>query len=241
MELNPRVVFERMFGGDGKTPQERLARMEQNSSILDAVSESVKDLSRGLGRRDQAKLSEYLENVREVERRIQQGEKQRSEHHLEAPSSAGIPNLAEHVAMFGAIVGLDVHDSGAFMMARASTLGYPQIGWLTDTIRFLTITMCRNRCPRKQDRFVSLTLFADFLQKPRSTRRRWQPARYSLFLYGSGMITVIAHHQPAGVDRRGRCRPGERQSSHSCEGRHAAFKSHDDAVGRGRHFHGQIR
>src|SRR5436190_2926221 len=65
MELNPRVVFERMFGGDGKTREARLARLEQNSSILDAVGESVKDLSRGLGKPDRAKLSEYLENVRE--------------------------------------------------------------------------------------------------------------------------------------------------------------------------------
>src|SRR6516165_10928779 len=39
MELNPRVVFERMFGGDAKTPAERLARMEQNASILDAVGD----------------------------------------------------------------------------------------------------------------------------------------------------------------------------------------------------------
>src|SRR5438876_2823981 len=72
MELNPRVVFERMFGSDAKTREERLQRMEQNKSILDAVSESVKDLQRGLGKRDQEKLSEYLENVREIERRIQQ-------------------------------------------------------------------------------------------------------------------------------------------------------------------------
>src|SRR5262250_3150776 len=101
MELNPRVVFERMFGGDAKTHEERAARLAQNASILDAVSESVKDLSRGLGQRDQAKLSEYLENVREVERRIQQGEKQRSEHNLEAPETPiGIPDsFEEHVKL----------------------------------------------------------------------------------------------------------------------------------------------
>src|SRR5437763_12157712 len=66
MELNPRVVFERMFGGGGKTREERVARLEQNTSILDAVSESVKDLSRGLGKNDVTKLKEYLDNVREV-------------------------------------------------------------------------------------------------------------------------------------------------------------------------------
>src|SRR5204863_3140065 len=72
MEINPRVVFERMFGGDGATAQDRLARLEQNTSILDALSASVKDLQRDLGPRDRAKLTEYLENVREIERRIQQ-------------------------------------------------------------------------------------------------------------------------------------------------------------------------
>src|SRR5262245_12539385 len=75
MELNPRIVFERMFGGDGKTREQRTARLQQNTSILDAVGESVKDLSPRLGKRDQEKLSEYLDNVREIERRIQQGEK----------------------------------------------------------------------------------------------------------------------------------------------------------------------
>ena len=88
MEINPRVVFERMFGGDGATPAERQARLAQNTSILDAVSESVADLQRGLGAEDRAKLGEYLENVREIERRIQQAEQQRTEHLLEMPPDA---------------------------------------------------------------------------------------------------------------------------------------------------------
>src|SRR6476660_4985482 len=69
MEINPRVVFERMFGGDAATPAERRARLAQNTSILDAVRESVADLQRGLGPKDRAKLGEYAENVREIERR----------------------------------------------------------------------------------------------------------------------------------------------------------------------------
>src|SRR6188768_884014 len=60
MELNPRVVFERMFGSDAATPEERLARLEANTSILDGVSDSIKEVNRGLGAKDQAKLSEYL-------------------------------------------------------------------------------------------------------------------------------------------------------------------------------------
>src|SRR5204863_6826126 len=135
MELNPRIVFERMFGGDGKTPEERLSRMRQNASILDAVSESVKDLSRGLGKNDQAKLSEYLENVREVERRIQQGEKQRTEHNIEAPETPiGIPEAwEEHARLMFELQALALQSYMtrvvSFMMARElSTLSYPQIG-----------------------------------------------------------------------------------------------------------------
>ena len=52
MEINPRVVFERMFGGEAASAKERLARLEQNSSILDGVAESVRDLERGWGSRD---------------------------------------------------------------------------------------------------------------------------------------------------------------------------------------------
>src|SRR6267154_2708167 len=83
MEINPRVVFERMFGGDAATPAERRARLDRNNSILDAVRDSVNDLQRGLGARDRAKLGEYVDNVREIERRIQQAERQRTDHLLD--------------------------------------------------------------------------------------------------------------------------------------------------------------
>src|SRR5689334_6297093 len=70
MELNPRVVFERMFGGDASSPAARRARLEQSTSILDAVAADVQGLSRSLASHDKERLDEYLANVREVERRI---------------------------------------------------------------------------------------------------------------------------------------------------------------------------
>ena len=76
MEINPRVVFERMFGGDGATPAARQAPLAQNTSILDAVRDEG-DLQRGLGAGSR-KLGEYVDNVREIERRIQQAERQRT-------------------------------------------------------------------------------------------------------------------------------------------------------------------
>lgn len=69
-ESHPRVVFERLFG-DGGTTSQRLERARLSGSILDSVMEEAGDLDRTLGTGDRAKLSEYLDSVREVERRIQ--------------------------------------------------------------------------------------------------------------------------------------------------------------------------
>ena len=77
MENNPRAVFERLFGDSDTTDSaERNARMTRDRSILDSVTETVGDLKRALGKRDQAKLSEYLEAIRDIERRIQKAEAQ---------------------------------------------------------------------------------------------------------------------------------------------------------------------
>ncbi len=77
MENNPRVVFERLFGGSGTTdPKARMARMKEDSTILDAVSEKLASLRSALGARDQRKLDEYTEAIRDVERRIRMAEEQ---------------------------------------------------------------------------------------------------------------------------------------------------------------------
>src|SRR5439155_12565697 len=70
MEINPRKVFERMFG-QGGSAADRLARIEGDRSILDAVTKEATGLQAKLGPQDRIKLNEYLENVREIERRIQ--------------------------------------------------------------------------------------------------------------------------------------------------------------------------
>src|SRR6185295_185712 len=73
MEINPRVVFERMFGRPG-TPAERRARTKRDLSILDLITRETSQLQRDLGPRDRVRLGEYLDNVREIERRIQRTE-----------------------------------------------------------------------------------------------------------------------------------------------------------------------
>jgi hypothetical protein len=101
MERDPRVVFERLFG-DGATHQQRLNRRRANASILDAILGKVTDLQRGLGAVDRARLDDYLEDVREIERRIQLVERQnvtrRGIDFPEAP--VGVPDAwTEHVRM----------------------------------------------------------------------------------------------------------------------------------------------
>lgn len=70
MERDPRVVFERLFGAGGSA-KERSARTREDRSILDRVQNSVARLKQGLGPGDQSRLNGYLDNVREIERRIQ--------------------------------------------------------------------------------------------------------------------------------------------------------------------------
>jgi hypothetical protein len=76
-ESNPRAVFERMFGDTGSTNVAiRRASVEKGSSLLDSVMEKISDLQRQIGPSDRAKVDEYLEGVRDVERRFQKAEEQ---------------------------------------------------------------------------------------------------------------------------------------------------------------------
>jgi hypothetical protein len=94
MENDPRAVFERLFGASGSTDAAaRLARIRKERSILDSVTDKVADLRRGLGLRDNAKLSEYLEAIRDVERRIQKAEEQSARELPAVEQPAGIPPI----------------------------------------------------------------------------------------------------------------------------------------------------
>jgi hypothetical protein len=90
MEINPRVVFERMFGRPG-TRIQRLARMQENRSILDSVREDIADLEKKLGTKDRARLNDYLDNVREIEQRIEKSEKNASSSATVPDAPIGIP------------------------------------------------------------------------------------------------------------------------------------------------------
>lgn len=202
MELNPRVVFERMFGSDAATPQERLARLEANTSILDGVSESIKEVNRGLGAKDQAKLSEYLENVREIERQIIQSEKQRSEHNLEAPETpTGIPEVwDQHARLMFDLKALAFQGNltrvQSFMLSRElSTLAYPQIG-VPDGHHPISHN---NNVPEQVAKKAKvdtyhLQLFANYLKKLASIQDGdGSILDHTLYAYGSGMSNGNQH------------------------------------------------
>src|SRR4051812_25982297 len=83
MENNPRAVFERLFGeSDSTDAEERLRRFREDRSILDVVTEQVARLNKGLGANDRSKLGEYLDSIRDVERRIQHAEEDNASQQL---------------------------------------------------------------------------------------------------------------------------------------------------------------
>jgi Protein of unknown function (DUF1552) len=102
MESNPRAVFERLFGdGDTTDAAVRRERMRKDRSLLDAVVERIADLQQGLGAKDRSKLAEYLDSVRDVERRIQRAEAQsaRDLPVVEQPSGSAPAAFEEYVRL----------------------------------------------------------------------------------------------------------------------------------------------
>lgn len=101
MENDPRVVFERLFGDVSSTaPAARLARIKENRSILDSLVEEVRGFQRGLGAGDRQKLGQYVDAVRDIERRIQRAEEQSDREllHFEKPGSIPV-RFDEHAKL----------------------------------------------------------------------------------------------------------------------------------------------
>ena len=202
MENNPRVVFERLFGDSGSTdPAVRLSRIREDRSILDSVTEKVADLQRGIGPEDRHKIGQYLDAVRDVERRIQKAEEQSSRELPLVQQPAGIPSTFEaHMRLMFDLQLLayqtDLTRVVSFMVGREiSGRTYNEIGipdahhplshHLDDPVKIGTMSKINT---------YHVVLFAEFVEKMRSTPDGdGSLLDHSLLLYGAGMSNSNAH------------------------------------------------
>ena len=135
VEYRPRAVFERLFGdSDSTDPAVRRARMQKDRSLLDSVIEATARLMRSVGPGDRARLTEYLDGMREVERRIQRAEEQASRELPSVARPAGIPaSFDEHAKLMFDLQALalqaDLTRVITFMLGpEQSNRAYPEIG-----------------------------------------------------------------------------------------------------------------
>jgi hypothetical protein len=200
MEINPRVVFERMFGG-GSTPQERAVRMRTDRSILDFVQGEVGHLVAGLGPSDRARLGQYLTHVREIERRILRAEAQAGRQPDVPAEPVGVPeSYEEHVGLMFDLLALawqaDLTRVFTFMMAReVSQRTYPNIG-VTEPHHSISHHGNRPAAIEGHTKVNAyhVTLFARFLERLRATNDGdGSLLDHSLVVYGSGMSDGNGH------------------------------------------------
>ena len=199
-ENNPRIVFERLFG-DGGTAERRAAHARQNQSILDSVLDDLHRVERRLGPGDRTRVTEYVDAVREVERRIQ-GAEGRAETELPTlDRPKGIPErFDEHVKLMYELQWLafraDLTRVVTFMLGRELNFRtYPEIG----------VTEGHHGLSHHQDRPEQIAkyakvgvyqaqLFAGFLEKLQSTSEGDGTLfDHSLFLYGAGLSNPNTH------------------------------------------------
>ena len=205
-ENNPRVVFERLFGSSDSTDARvRESRLRQDRSILDSVTSRVKQLQQKLGPTDNTKLSDYLESLRDTERRIQKAEEQRTKQGPDVEQPSGVPDGFEpHVQLLYDLQVLayqsDLTRVITFMYGREQTgRTYPQIG-IPEPHHPLTHhqndAAKMEKCTQIQVYHVAL--FAAYLEKLRSTPDGdGSLLDHLMLLYGGGISNSDRHtHGP---------------------------------------------
>ena len=200
-EAHPRIIFEMLFG-EGGTSEQRKKSLRRRASLLDWVGEEITSLKRELGPADREKVSQYLDSVREVERRIQASEAQAKD--IELPDldrPLGVPAaFADHARLMFDLQVLamqaDATRVTSFQLAReTSNRTYPEIG-VSDPHHPLSH---HGNNPDKIARLAKInqfhvSLFAEFLQKLKNTKEgNGSLLDHSLFLYGSGIGNPNLH------------------------------------------------
>src|SRR6187402_1816587 len=201
MEINPRKVFERMFG-EGGSPSERLARIQEDRSILDAITKDAAALQLQLGPSDRQTMNQYLENVREIERRIQRAEKSQGDADLQLPARpAGVPfDFEEHVRLMYELMTLayqaQVTRVITFMVSReVSNRTYTQVG-VSDGHH--AISHHQNRAEKMAKNVLiqtfNVNMFGEFMTKLKNTPDGdGSLLDHMVLLYGSNMSNSNAH------------------------------------------------
>ena len=199
MEINPRVAFERMFG-DGGSEAERQHNLREDRSILDGVLNEMRALQARLGARDRAKVANYLDDVREIERRIQRSEaQQRADVTMIKP--LGIPDsFEEHCALMTDLIAVglqtELTNVFTFMMSReGSQRTFSNIG-ISDPWH---VTSHHGDKPEKiannaKINVFCLQTFARLLEKLKTTPDGdGTMLDHSLIFFGSGMANSNVH------------------------------------------------
>ena len=228
MEHNPQVVFEKLFG-DGATAGDRLARKQEARSLLDSVMKDVASLNKQLPPSDRTRLSEYLDDIREIERRIQKAENQTPKDLAVPEAPVGVPEaFDDHFKIMFDLQVLafkgDITRVSTMMYARdTSGAVYPQSG-VRDGFHVAS-HHSNNRVA--MDKFAIINkyhveLLAYFLEKLRTTPDGdGTLLDHSVILYGSSMSNGNQHdHDPLPVVVAGGA------SGQLAGGRHLVFPAH---------------
>ena len=200
-EAHPRIVFENLFGEEGGAADRRAA-LKKRSSLLDSVTEEFVRLQKTLGPGDRNRVDQYLESVRDVERRIQQAEAGAKENPLpDLDRPTGVPaSYADHARLMFDLQVLalqaDITRVITFQLAReTSNRTYAEIG-ISEPHHPLTH---HGNDPDKIAKVAKInqfhvSLFAGFLQKLESVREgNGSLLDHVLYLYGSGMGNPNVH------------------------------------------------
>jgi hypothetical protein len=203
MEPNPRILFERLFGdGDSTDAASRLSALKEQRSILDYIAGDIDRLETGLGKSDRSKLTEYLEAIRDIERRIQKAEEQNATMKIpvfERPG--GVPaEFEDHAKLMMDLQILafqaDLTRVITFMIGReGSNRPYKNIG-IADGHHSLTH---HQNDPERVEKVTQIDtyhtkLFSYYLEKMKATKDGdGTLLDHSLVLYGSSICDGNAH------------------------------------------------
>lgn len=200
-EAHPRIVFENLFG-DGGSPEQRRSSLKKRASLLDSITEEITRIQKEVGPNDREKIRQYLDTVREVERRIQKAETDAKDNPLpDLDRPLGVPAAyADHARLMFDLQLLafqgDVTRVISFQLAReTSNRTYPEIG-VPEAHHPLTHhgnDPAKIAQVAKINRF-HVSLFAEFLGKLKATPEgNGSLLDHCLYLYGSGMGNPNVH------------------------------------------------